>query len=53
VANSLVEQKRGKLFRDAMLIDLTEDHNDNATHFFTVGDFDEIDDVADDIDLNI
>jgi hypothetical protein len=51
--NSLVEQKRGKLFRDATLIDLTEDDDDNATNVFTVDDFDEIDDLADDIDLNI
>jgi hypothetical protein len=50
--NSLVESKRGKLFRDATIIDLTEenhdDDNENEVQAFTLDDLDEIDDITDD-----
>ena len=50
--NSLVETKRGKLFRDATIIDLTEEDNagsnENQPDHFFVADLDEFDDTSDD-----
>lgn len=48
---SLVESKRGKLFRDATIIDLTEDgdeDNENEVEAFTVDDLDDLGDSSDD-----
>ena len=47
---SLVESKRGKLFRDATIIDLTEDDQQDdgiEVHALTMDDFDDIDDIND------
>ena len=48
--NSLVEAKRGKLFRDATIIDLTEDGNDNngiEVEALTFDDIEDLDDISD------
>ena len=48
--NTLVESKRGKLFRDATIIDLTEDDQQDdgiEVHALTMDDFDDIDDIND------
>ena len=48
--NSLVETKRGKLFRDATIIDLTEDDQQDdgiEVQALTMDDFDDIDDIND------
>jgi hypothetical protein len=49
--NSLVEMKRGKLFRDATIIDLTTDDdelgNQNEQESFSFIDLDELDDISD------
>ena len=49
--NSLVESKCGKLFRDATIIDLTEDDNEgneNEVTAFSIDDFEELDESSDD-----
>jgi hypothetical protein len=51
--NSLVESKCGKLFRDATIIDLTEDDNEateNEVEALTVDDLEDVDDniISDD-----
>jgi len=50
--NSLVETKRGKLFRDATIIDLTAEDgaqgNENGSDAFSIIDLDELDDISDD-----
>ena len=48
--NTLVESKWGKLFRDATIIDLTEDDQQDdgiEVHALTMDDFDDIDDIND------
>jgi hypothetical protein len=50
--NSLVETKRGKLFRDATIIDLTVEDgvegDENGSETFSFADLDELDDISDD-----
>ena len=46
--NSLVEMKRGKLFRDASIIDLTEDDDENEVQEMNFDDLEEIEDIFDD-----
>jgi len=46
--NALVEKKRGKLFRDATIIDLTEDepeNTENNSEAFSFDDLVELDDI--------
>ena len=46
--NSLVETKRGKLFRDATIMDLTEDDDENEVQVMNFDDLEEIEDISDD-----
>ena len=46
--NSLVESKRGKLFRDATLIDLTAEDKEEAESSVNFADLDELDDTVED-----
>ena len=46
--NSLVETKRGKLFRDATIIDLIEDDDKNEVQEINFGDLEEIQDISND-----
>jgi len=49
--NSLVETKRGKfakLFRDATIMDLTEDDDENEVQEMNFDDLEEIEDISDD-----
>jgi hypothetical protein len=47
--NSLVESKRGKLFRDATIIDLTDDYDDDDNGIVVQAlDLDDLDDISDD-----